>query len=65
MQYFQGGYALHAAFWHEDFGRPRSHGCINLSPRDAAWIFEWTEPHLPTEWHGMEAHGEGTLVYIH
>jgi lipoprotein-anchoring transpeptidase ErfK/SrfK len=65
VQYFQGGYALHAAFWHEDFGRPRSHGCVNLSPRDAAWLFEWTEPHVPAEWHGMEANGGGTLVYIH
>lgn len=65
VQYFHGGYALHAAFWHEDFGRPRSHGCVNLSPKDAAWLFEWTEPQVPTEWHGSEANGKGTLVYIH
>ncbi len=45
IQYFHEGYALHGAFWHDDFGRPRSHGCINLAPTDAAWLFEWTDPH--------------------
>ena len=35
MQYFEEGYALHAAYWHDDFGTPRSHGCINLAPEDA------------------------------
>ena len=65
VQYFHHDFALHAAFWHEKFGTPVSHGCVNLTPRDAAWIFEWTEPHLPPEWHGMEANGEGTLVFVH
>ena len=44
VQYFQEGYALHAAYWHDDFGIPRSHGCINLAPEDARWLFDWTEP---------------------
>ena len=65
VQYFQGGYALHAAFWHEKFGTPVSHGCVNLSPKDAAWVFEWTLPEVPTQWHGAEANGEGTLIFIH
>ncbi|MFO0658690.1 MAG: L,D-transpeptidase [Polyangiaceae bacterium] len=65
VQYFQGGYALHAAFWHEKFGTPVSHGCVNLSPRDAAWLFEWTLPEVPSQWHGAEANGEGTLLFIH
>jgi hypothetical protein len=42
--YFYSGYALHAAYWHDAFGNPRSHGCINLSPYDAWWIFRWSEP---------------------
>lgn len=42
--YFYAGYALHAAYWHDAFGRPRSHGCVNLSPYDAWWIFRWSEP---------------------
>ena len=65
VQYFEGGYALHAAFWHEDFGRVRSHGCVNLTPKDAAWIFEWTEPGLPKDWHGIQSNGEGSIVYVH
>lgn len=65
VQYFHHDYALHAAYWHEGFGTPRSHGCVNLTPRDAAWVFDWTDPKLPAEWHGLEANGEGTLVFIH
>lgn len=64
--YFEGGYALHAAFWHEAFGRPRSHGCINLSPADARWLFQWTTPALPQAWHGIIAtkSNPGTWVWI-
>jgi len=38
------GVALHGAYWHNDFGRPRSHGCINLRPEDALWLYRWTAP---------------------
>ncbi len=40
--YFYGGYALHTAYWHDAFGTQRSHGCVNLSPYDAWWIFQWS-----------------------
>ena len=40
--YFYQGYALHTAYWHDAFGRPRSHGCVNMSPYDAWWIFQWS-----------------------
>jgi len=40
--YFYRGYALHTAYWHDAFGAPRSHGCVNLSPYDAWWIFQWS-----------------------
>lgn len=43
------GIAIHAAFWHNDFGAPRSHGCINARPEDAKWIFRWTTPHVSLE----------------
>ncbi len=64
--YFEGNFALHGAFWHTQFGRPRSHGCVNLAPADARWLFGWTEPNLPPGWHGMFApvHDPGTYVYI-
>jgi len=65
IQYFHEGYALHGAFWHDDFGKPRSHGCINLAPTDAAWLFEWTDPVVPPDWHGAVNAEGGTLVWTH
>jgi lipoprotein-anchoring transpeptidase ErfK/SrfK len=38
------GYAIHGAFWHNNFGVPRSHGCVNCQPEDAKWIFRWATP---------------------
>jgi lipoprotein-anchoring transpeptidase ErfK/SrfK len=64
IQYFHEGYALHGAYWHDDFGRPRSHGCINLAPGDAAWLFAWTDPQVPLEWHGAVSPQGGTLIEI-
>ncbi|NUQ84121.1 MAG: L,D-transpeptidase [Anaerolineales bacterium] len=40
------GIAIHGAFWHNAFGEKRSHGCINLTPEDAKWIFRWTTPYV-------------------
>ena len=65
IQYFHKGYALHGAYWHDDFGRVRSHGCINLAPADAAWLFQWSEPRVPEGWHGALNPNHGTLVYVH
>lgn len=63
--YFLGSYALHAAFWHDRFGQPRSHGCVNLAPRDARWLFFWSEPDLPSGWHGSIARvGKGAVVAL-
>jgi hypothetical protein len=45
--YFHEGYSIHAAFWHDAFGFQRSHGCINLAPRDARWFFVWADPFIP------------------
>jgi lipoprotein-anchoring transpeptidase ErfK/SrfK len=65
VQYFHKGYALHGTYWHDEFGKARSHGCINLAPVDAAWLFEWTDPNVPTEWHGVLNKERGTVVYVH
>jgi hypothetical protein len=40
------GIAIHAAFWHNNFGQAVSHGCVNTTPEDANWIFRWTLPQL-------------------
>jgi hypothetical protein len=62
VAYFSEGYALHAAYWHDAFGTPKSHGCVNLSPADARWLFQWTEPAVPLLWHG--AIGAGTRLVV-
>lgn len=53
VQFFKGSYGFHAAFWHDDFGRRRSHGCVNLSPADARYLFQFTEPVLPPGWNAI------------
>jgi lipoprotein-anchoring transpeptidase ErfK/SrfK len=39
--YFYKGYGLHGTYWHENFGTPMSHGCVNLSISDSQWLFNW------------------------
>jgi hypothetical protein len=65
VQYFEGGYALHAAYWHDDFGKPRSHGCINLAPADAKYLFSFTKPELPKGWHSIREPLRGSVVFVH
>ena len=50
VQFFDQAIGLHAAFWHRNFGRVHSHGCVNLAPIDARWLFAFTAPHLPQGW---------------
>lgn len=66
VQYFdKEGYALHGAYWHDRFGVPKSHGCINLAPEDARRIFHWTEPQVPVGWHGVLLPLKGTIMFVH
>ena len=65
VQYFHRGYALHGTYWHDEFGKVRSHGCVNLAPIDAAWLFEWTDPAVPAGWHAVLNKARGTVVYVH
>ena len=66
VQYFdREGYALHGAYWHDRFGTPKSHGCLNLTPEDARRIFWWTRPQVPTGWHGALLPLRGTVIFIH
>ncbi len=39
--YFYKGYGLHGTYWHNNFGTPMSHGCVNLSIPDAAWLYDF------------------------
>jgi hypothetical protein len=50
VMYFDKARALHGAYWRTRYGYPGSHGCVNLSPTDAHWLYDWAE--------------EGTYVYV-
>ncbi len=57
------GHAFHGTYWHENFGVPMSHGCINMRTEEAKWLFLWASPkHEP---HRTYNRGFGTLVRIH
>lgn len=43
VMYFYRGYALHGTYWHNNFGTPMSHGCVNLSIPDAEWLYNWAD----------------------
>ena len=51
VMYFYQGYGLHGTYWHNNFGTPMSHGCVNFSIPDAGWLFNWASV--------------GTLVNVH
>lgn len=65
--FFYGGYALHGAYWHNNFGSPMSHGCVNAPLANAAQIFEWAEPNLPPSQNAIRASADnpGTRVVVH
>lgn len=47
VSYFIGGYAFHGTYWHENFGTPMSHGCVNMVTAEARWLYEWAEIGTP------------------
>jgi lipoprotein-anchoring transpeptidase ErfK/SrfK len=51
IMYFHGDYGLHGTYWHNNFGTPMSHGCVNLRTEEAAWLYNWASV--------------GTLVNVH
>lgn len=65
--FFYKGYALHGAYWHNNFGQPMSHGCVNEPLANAAQIFEWAGPVLPEGVNAIRATADnpGTRVVIH
>lgn len=57
------GISLHGTYWHNDFGQPRSHGCINLTAQSAKWFYRWTLPYVPFHEHRV-FEKYGTLVRV-
>jgi hypothetical protein len=65
--YFRAPFAIHTAYWHEDFGVPKSAGCVNVSPSDGKFLFEWADPPLPPGWQGVgpgRETGLGTRIVL-
>jgi hypothetical protein len=58
------GHAFHGTYWHNDYGRPRSHGCVNLSSDAAKFLYRWTRPSVPPEAEYVHLPGEGTRVKV-
>lgn len=64
--YYDHNFALHTSYWHDGFGGPRSHGCVNLAPRDAKLLYRWSSPDVPPGWivvYGTEE-SPGSLVRV-
>ncbi len=61
--YSHTGVAFHGAYWHDNFGKPMSHGCVNMRNEDAKWLFRWVTPTYTNsdKWYQL---GEGTLVHV-
>jgi len=51
VMYFKGSYAMHGTYWHNNFGQPMSHGCVNIPTGKAAWLYDWAP--------------QGTVVVVH
>lgn len=65
--FFYKGYAVHGAYWHNNWGKPMSHGCVNSPIPEAGKLFEWTGPVVPPgkNWVKASADNPGTRVFIH
>ena len=66
VSYFYKDYGLHGTYWHDNFGTPMSHGCVNMTNDDAEWLFFWSGPTWKGEaWVRSSAENPGTMVIVH
>ena len=62
------GHAFHGTYWHDNFGLPMSHGCVNMRTEDAKWLFRWSLPSAgfnEIDKQTLDTKGYGTVVDIH
>ena len=66
VQYFFADYGFHGTYWHNNFGNPMSHGCINMTNADAKWLFDWAGPEWDGKsvWYSSTDDNPGTLVIV-
>lgn len=66
VSYFFEAFSFHGTYWHNNFGVPMSHGCINMKTPEAEWLYKWMTPENPTEeWYNTSPDERGTLVIVH
>ncbi|HRJ41492.1 MAG TPA: L,D-transpeptidase, partial [Caldilineaceae bacterium] len=66
VQYFYQDYSFHGTYWHNNFGNPMSHGCVNMTNEDAEWLFRWSMPEYAGETKWLSTTSDNAvLVYIH
>ncbi len=58
------GMAIHSTFWHNNYGIPQSHGCVNCTPEDSQWIFRWTMPVVPIETGDLTVAGQNSTKVL-
>lgn len=65
-QYYDNDLALHTAYWHDTFGTKRSHGCTNVAPLDARFLYFWSDPEVPPGWSMARGNAKwpGSLVRV-
>jgi lipoprotein-anchoring transpeptidase ErfK/SrfK len=65
--YFYQGYGIHGAYWHDNFGHPMSHGCVNMKISDAEKLFYWAKPNVPSDKNSISSSksNPGTKVVIY
>jgi LysM repeat protein len=66
VQYFYQDYSFHGTYWHNNFGTPMSHGCVNMTNDDAKWLFDWAGPTVDDRrWHTTGREDPGALVVVY
>jgi lipoprotein-anchoring transpeptidase ErfK/SrfK len=64
VSYFhEWGVAFHGTYWHDNFGNEMSHGCVNMRPDEAKWLFRWLTPEA--SYRDVQTKGHGTAVYVY
>lgn len=58
------GHAIHGTYWHNDYGRPRSNGCVNLPSSVSKWVYRWSNPVVPVGVDYLQQPGQGTKVIV-
>ena len=65
VSFFTGsGHAFHGTYWHNDYGHPRSNGCINLPSSISKWVYRWSSPVVPSNEDYINLPGQGTRVLV-